>query len=174
MSELCKTLEYEFLDPPNASVVQQARFRTGLPLIILLHSSSWSSFKLQSSWGRSIKTEKDGLRNPLVCWKFSRRWCLHQRSKLNKGGADRPPLCTFRCFVSQDDGKCGGGARHEVKWSTRVLLCCPCFWEFVTFEGLAEERDSEKMRDETRVFNRMMSASAMLCAATLLQGKRPL
>ena len=32
MSELCKTLEYEFLDPPNASVVQQAQCRTGLPL----------------------------------------------------------------------------------------------------------------------------------------------
>ena len=26
-----------------------------------------SFFKLQSSWGRSIKTEKDGLRDPLVC-----------------------------------------------------------------------------------------------------------
>ena len=32
MSELCKTLEYEFLDPPNASVVQQAQCRTGLQL----------------------------------------------------------------------------------------------------------------------------------------------
>ena len=32
MSELCKTLEYEFLDPPNASVVQEAQCRTGLPL----------------------------------------------------------------------------------------------------------------------------------------------
>ena len=32
MSERCKTLEYEFLDPPNASVVQQAQCCTGLPL----------------------------------------------------------------------------------------------------------------------------------------------
>ena len=32
MTELCETPEYEFLDPPNAFVVQQAQFRTGLPL----------------------------------------------------------------------------------------------------------------------------------------------
>ena len=55
MSELCKTLEYEFLDPPNASVVQQAQCRTGLPLssILLLswfnglHSSRIHQFESQ-------------------------------------------------------------------------------------------------------------------------------
>ena len=55
MSELCKTLEYEFLDPPNASVVQLAQCRTGLPLrsIYLLswfnsmHSSLIHQFESQ-------------------------------------------------------------------------------------------------------------------------------
>ena len=90
---------------------------------------------------------------------------------LDKGGADRP-LCTFRCFVSKDDGRDGDGARHEVELSTRVLRCCPRFGEFVTFEGLPEERDTEKTRETTCAFNRMMSASAAQCAATL-QGKLP-
>ena len=92
---------------------------------------------------------------------------------LDKGGADRP-LCTFRCFVSKDDGRDGDGARHEVELSTRVLRdrCCPRFGEFVTFEGLPEERDTEKTRETTCAFNRMMFASAAQCAATL-QGKLP-
>ena len=55
MSELCKTLEYEFLDPPNASVVQQAQCRTGLPLSPIqllswfnsLHSSLIHQFESQ-------------------------------------------------------------------------------------------------------------------------------
>ena len=62
----------------------------------------------------------------------------------------------------------GGGARHKVELSTRVILCCPCFGEIVTVEGLAEERTREK----THAFSRM-STSATQCAATL-QGKRPL
>ena len=55
MSERCKTLEYEFLDPPNASVVQQAQCRTGLPLSSIqllswfnsLHSSLIHQFESQ-------------------------------------------------------------------------------------------------------------------------------
>ena len=56
--------------------------------------------------------------------------------------------------------------------SRRVLLCCPCFGEIVTVEGLAEERDLERTREKTHAFGRM-STSATHCAATL-QGKRPL
>ena len=128
-----------------------------------------SSFKLQSSWGRSIKTEK---RWPSwsagVCWNFSSLRCSRQRSKLDKGGAGRWPLwlCAIRCFVSKYEGK----YRHKVELSTRVL-CCPCFWEIVTVEGLAEERDSERTREKTHAFSRM-STSVTQCAATL-QGKRP-
>ena len=99
-----------------------------------------------------------------------------QRSKLDKGGADRRPLrlCAVCCCVSRYEGKYGGGARHKVELSTRVLLCCrrPCFKEIFTVEGLAEERDSEKMREKTHAFSRM-SISTTQCAATL-QGKRPL
>ena len=102
--------------------------------------------------------------------------CVNARSRSiarQRPGRYRPPLCTFRCFVNKDDGKQGGGARHEVQLSTGVLRCYPCFGEFDTFEGLAEERDSEKRREKTRAFNRMTSASGTQCAATL-QGKRPL
>ena len=59
--------------------------------------------------------------------------------------------------------------------STRILLCCPCFGEIVTVEGLAEDQrigDSERTREKTHAFSRM-STSATQCAATL-QGKRPL
>ena len=55
MSELCKTLEYQFLDPPNASVVRQAQCLTGLPLSSIkllswfnsLHSSLINQFESQ-------------------------------------------------------------------------------------------------------------------------------
>ena len=57
--------------------------------------------------------------------------------------------------------------------STRILLCCLVFWEFVTFVCLAEERDSERRREKTPAFTQMRSACATQCAATL-QGRRPL
>ena len=60
-------------------------------------------------------------------WNFSSLRRSRQRSKLDKGGADRRPLglCAVRCFVSKYEGKYGGGARHEVELSTRVRLWCP-------------------------------------------------
>ena len=124
------------------------------------------------------KLKKDGLRDLLVCVGiFQNLRRLRHRSKLDKGRANRRPralrLSAVRCFVSKNEGKYGGGARHEVELSTRVLLCCPCFGEIVTVAGLAEERDSERTREKTRAFSRMMSTSATQCAATL-QGKRPL
>ena len=48
MSELYKTLEYEFLDPPNASVVQQAKCRTGSRLCCCAASSPFKSFPVLS------------------------------------------------------------------------------------------------------------------------------
>ena len=96
-----------------------------------------------------MKTEKDGLCDPLVCWNFSSL----QRSKLDKGGADRPPRLRRSLLRQQRWGKCGGWARHEAELSTMEgssLGCCPCFGEFVAFEVLAEERDSERTRGKRR------------------------
>ena len=136
-----------------------------------------SFFKLHhSSWGQSIKTEKDGLRDPLVFVGVFQAFDVrvNARSSTKAGPIDdHSDFAPVRCFVSKYKGKYGGGGRHKVELSTRVLLRCPCFGEIVTVEGLAEERDSERTREKTHAFIIRMGTSATQCAATL-QGKRPL
>ena len=88
------------------------------------------------------ETEKDGLRDPLVCVGIFQTFDVrvNARSSTKVGPIDDHSSSDFAPFAASSyEGKYGGGARHKVE-STRVLLCCPCFGEIVKVEGLAEER----------------------------------
>ena len=57
--------------------------------------------------------------------------------------------------------------------SARVLLCCPCFGEFVTVEGLAEERSrSERTWDKTHACPMSIYFCDAVCGE--IARKRPL
>ena len=86
MSERCKTLEYEFLDPPNASVVQQAQCRTGLPL-----SSIWLLSWFNSLYSSLIHQFES---QPYHC-SASRLCCCEASSPSKSFPVLRKCLCPF-------------------------------------------------------------------------------
>ena len=127
---------------------------------------------LKSSWGRSIKTEKNGLHDLLVCVGIFQAVDVRVNARNSTKAGPIDDHCDFVPFAASSakyEGKYGGGARHKMELSTSVLLCFLCFGEIVTVEGLVEERDSERTREKTPSVE-CMSTSATQCAATL-QGK---
>ena len=109
-----------------------------------------SFFKLQSSWGRSIKTEKDGLRDPLVCVGIFQAVDVRVNARSSTKAGPIDDHSDFAPFAaSSANTRESMEVELAIKWSCQqgsVLLCCPCFGEIVTVEGLAEERDSERTR----------------------------
>ena len=96
---------------------------------------------------------------------------LLSRSEMMSDASESTRSSEFRCFVSKEENS-GVEVRHEVPMATRVVRCCARFGQFVTYEALSPELESEKVRSQTSAFDVLLSASAAQGAASA-RGKLP-